>query len=205
MGKILITGPGRSGTTFLVQLLTRLGLDTGFEPYKEIFIPEVRAGGEWCIPLDIYNDSDEVMREKIDEAPRILKSCEWGLVLKQLIKGNTIEVDHIIIPVRDLEDAAKSRLEVGLDWMVADNLEGEDRVVNQADIKAIALGRAIEVCLLYDIPYTLMLFPRFVDDIDYCWGKLFWLGFRWSDFQTKYYELVKRGQRDKVFCELYVQ
>lgn len=206
MGKILITGPGRSGTTFIVQLLTRLGLDTGFEPYNEPYFPEVRAGGERAMPIDIWNEKPEEIRAKIDKAARVLKSPEWGLVLKPLVKMEAIEVDHIIIPVRDLEEAAKSRLEVGLDWMVADNLKGEDRLINQATVKAVALGRAIEVCLLYDIPYTLMLFPRFVEDINYCWSKLFWLGFNWSDFESKYYELAKRGQQyDKVFCELYVR
>ncbi len=28
--KVIITGTGRAGTTFLVQLLTELGLDTGY-------------------------------------------------------------------------------------------------------------------------------------------------------------------------------
>ena len=30
--KLVITGTGRAGTTFLVQLLTELGLDTGYAP-----------------------------------------------------------------------------------------------------------------------------------------------------------------------------
>lgn len=171
-GKILITGPGRSGTTFVVQLLTRLGLDTGFTPYREPTKNGCRAGCEWDVGVSPVRDSAEVVRRKMSEAPTIMKSCEWGLYLKWLVRDNGVQVDHVIVPIRDLEDAARSRLEVGLDWLILDGLNEDEKLINQLNICAIVLGRVIETCFLYNIPCTLMRFPTLVEDEQYCYKKL---------------------------------
>lgn len=164
MGKIIITGPGRSGTTFLVQLLTRLGYDTGYEPYKEPYYHSLRAGCEQIINVDL-DRTDEEIRQAIDEAPQVLKSPEWGLMLKRLLAKKLIEVDHVFIPIRDLEEAARSRLDVGLDWLVADSYPTEeDKILDQANVKAMALGRAIEACVMYDLSYTIVRYPDFIKD-----------------------------------------
>ena len=81
MGKILITGPGRSGTTFIVQMLTRLGFDTGFKPGEEHYHPNLRAGCEWTIDVDLEKDSAEKISEVMKAGPRVLKSPEWGMIL----------------------------------------------------------------------------------------------------------------------------
>ena len=49
-GRILISGTGRAGTTFLVQLLTELGLDTGYSDPERVamtYSEQARAGLEW--------------------------------------------------------------------------------------------------------------------------------------------------------------
>ena len=43
---VLITGTGRTGTTFLVQLLTNLGLDTGYTRQNMTLFEYARAGLE---------------------------------------------------------------------------------------------------------------------------------------------------------------
>ena len=43
---IIITGTGRTGTTFLVQLLTNLGLETGFTRQNMALFENARAGLE---------------------------------------------------------------------------------------------------------------------------------------------------------------
>ena len=192
MRKIIITGPGRSGTTFLVQLLTRLGLDTGYEPYKEPYLPEQRAGCEWVIDIDFDRHDPAQIKESIAKAPTVLKSPEWGLMLKRLLSEALIEVEHVIIPVRDLEAAARSRLEAGLDWLAMPDLPYEQRVIDQANVKAMALGRAIEACLLYSIPCTVMTFPLLVRDADYCYRKLDGLNLDLVKFYPAFYELTER-------------
>ena len=44
---VIISGTGRAGTTFLVQLLTALGLDTGFDSPTSGIFENCRAGMEW--------------------------------------------------------------------------------------------------------------------------------------------------------------
>ncbi|MCA9750220.1 MAG: hypothetical protein KC414_14015, partial [Romboutsia sp.] len=49
MEKIIITGTGRSGTTFLMILLTFLGLDTGFTKnnFNKYISPKCNSGMEF--------------------------------------------------------------------------------------------------------------------------------------------------------------
>jgi hypothetical protein len=46
---VIISGTGRAGTTFLVQLLTELGLDTGFPDAHSQIFPNCNAGMEYDI------------------------------------------------------------------------------------------------------------------------------------------------------------
>ena len=46
---IIISGTGRVGTTFLVQLFTALGLDTGFSDLASDVFANCHAGMEWDI------------------------------------------------------------------------------------------------------------------------------------------------------------
>jgi len=123
VGKIIITGSGRAGTSFLVQLLTRLGEDTGFTPGDEPYSEKLRAGCEQYSITNLLNG--DANREIITAAPRVLKSPDWALVLKDLLRYGWIEVDHVLIPFRDCEEAARSRLDVGLEWqcIITDDYE----------------------------------------------------------------------------------
>lgn len=172
LGKIIITGAGRAGTSFVMRLFIRLGLDTGFSAEKDGYGGAVRAGCEWRIEAE-YAEPFELLKAAIDRAPRILKSPDWGLLLKEFIDQGFIEVDHVFIPWRDLDVAAKSRLDVGLGWQICEDIDDYDyQVMDQASVHALAFGRAIEACLVHRLPYTLMEFPRFVEDGEYCWQKL---------------------------------
>ncbi len=59
---LVITGTGRSGTTFLVELLTYLGLDTGFDPVS------VRSGIDPVAHAGLERDI------RSDDAPYVVKS-----------------------------------------------------------------------------------------------------------------------------------
>ena len=157
-------------------LLTRLGFDTGFKPYHEAYAEEVRAGCEWDVTLDLVGETLEEIREKIAKAPRVLKSPEWGLELKVIMKLDLTEIDHVVLPLRDLDISAESRLGAGLKWRVPDHLEGDELQEAQAEVLAMALGKTIEACMLYNIPCTMMHFPLLVQDMEYCYEKLKRLG-----------------------------
>ena len=97
MGKIIITGTGRAGTTFLIQLFTELGLDTGYTPenWRNDYDANASAGLEF--------DFGQT------RLPRILKNPAFCETLPALLADGIMVIDHAIIPMRKLEEAAHSR------------------------------------------------------------------------------------------------
>jgi hypothetical protein len=98
--KCLIAGVGRSGTTFLVELLTELGLDTGFSDSKKrqaAYFDRAKAGLEINPLLS-------------SRSPYIVKDPRISDYFDELISSGRFAVDHVFIPIRDLEDAAMSRI-----------------------------------------------------------------------------------------------
>lgn len=164
-GKVIITGPGRAGTTFLVMLLTRMGLDTGFKPYKETFILELRAG---CEKSTIFDEDFKASKRRMDRSPEILKAPNYSFFIKNYVQSGLVRVRHVIIPVRDLTESAKSRLSVNLRWCIEDH-EG---VEEQEKVVAEALGRAVEACVVCKIPCTILRFPDLVNNVEYLYSQL---------------------------------
>ncbi|NIP54135.1 MAG: hypothetical protein GWO26_19540, partial [Phycisphaerae bacterium] len=74
-----------------------------------------RAGCEKRIELDLGSTVEE-WKAELAVAPRILKSPEWALVLKGFVQAGILDVEYVFIPVRDLDVAAASRIDAGLDW-----------------------------------------------------------------------------------------
>src|SRR4051794_1476497 len=93
--KIVIAGTGRAGTTLLVQVLADLGFDVGVKVNSYID-PVSRAGLEGNI--------------RSPKAPRVVKAPGLSIELDGLIAAGTVAVEHLIIPVRDLDVAAASRV-----------------------------------------------------------------------------------------------
>jgi len=183
-GKVFITGPGRSGTSFLVQLLTRLGMDTGYEPYNEEFLDNLRAGCEY--PGDYTSDFDKM--------PKYIKGPVWAYWLKYMVLNNITEIEHVVMPMRNLTESANSRLEVGLDFMLDKEYiprKGEHLLEIQENVLAMLTGKVVEACYLYGIPLTMMRFPRLVQDDAYCWLKVSeFADVDYGDFEDKWKELV---------------
>jgi hypothetical protein len=161
--RIIISGTGRAGTTYLVQLLTELGLDTGEWAEKDYF-PKARAGFE----RGIFEPS----------GPRIIKSpflCEN--VDAVLAAG--IRIDHVVIPVRRFDEAAASRAyvqETAGGYKDGGAVEGGLWEAESADEQIAVLYRKfanlIESLVRNDISMTLISFPRSATDPGYLFGKL---------------------------------
>ncbi len=160
-GKIIITGTGRAGTSFLVVLLTRLGLDTGYKPYIEDFNEKIRAGCEY----KLFSSEPKRQQKLLNNTPRILKHPKFSHKLEGLLKKKLIQVDHIIVPVRNLKDAAKSRIKAGRRWKI----KGLD---SQEQVLAWALGKITATAIEHNIPITYIHYPKLIQDPDYCFNKL---------------------------------
>ena len=158
---LIISGTGRAGTTFLVQLLTALGKNTGFEDPWSAVHANCNAGME----VDIRSP----------DAPYIVKSPWLCDHLDEALDGGSIAIDHALVPIRDLFEAAESRRDV--------NQRSDPSLANGQDIpgglwhtrvhgeqEAILcrqLYRLMEALARREIPTTLMDFPRFVNDPSY--------------------------------------
>jgi hypothetical protein len=186
---LIISGTGRAGTTFLVQLLTELGLDTGFPDATSQILPNCNAGMEWDI--------------RHPQAPYIIKSpwlCDY---LEEVLEGGGISVDHAIIPIRDLYSAAQSRRDVTQrtdPTLFPEHIPGglwhTDIPEKQEDILAHQLYKLIYTLAKYNIPITLLYFPRFTYDPDYLYGQI---KFALSDVgYDSYFEAFGRVARPEL-------
>lgn len=161
---VVISGTGRAGTTFLVCLLTSLGLDTGYDP-ASIELPLLSRAG---LEMDI----------RAPNAPYIVKNphlCD----LAEEVLAMSVRIEHAIIPVRQFDAAAASRAHVQeLTTGSADGktvwggLWGTDKAVDQVGVLRSKFTNLIEVLVRYDIPMTFLAYPRLVRDPDYLYGKL---------------------------------
>jgi len=139
---VLITGPGRSGTTMLVELLERLGLETRVD--HDRYDSVARAGLEWSL-----TDPDP---------PYVVKNPKASVRLQDWIDRGVVEpgdLDLVVVAVRDLSAAARSRAEVS----------AQRRRVG-------APGRLVLTLAEHEIPHVLLAYPRSVRDPQYCYRAL---------------------------------
>jgi hypothetical protein len=167
-GRIIITGTGRAGTTFLVQLFSFLGFDTGF--CSETAMAAVdrisHAGLEHCLTAE--------------PNPYVIKSPWFAEELLTALAEGRVAVRAAIVPVRDLVDAAESRRRVcreaakeGFDplshsgalWLTADPAAQEAKL-------AEAFHRAIYALVKYEIPIYFAEFPRLALDAGHLYRSL---------------------------------
>lgn len=161
---LVITGTGRAGTTFLVQLLGRLGLDIGFtDPAHEIAL-HCNAGLEW-------NLSDP-------NAPYVVKNPRLCDELDTALAAGGVAIDHVLIPIRDLHAAAESRRDVVRrvgaapgERVIGGVWPGSD-AARQEEFLALKLYSLMRTISRYDLPHTLLEFPRLVSDGRYLFDKL---------------------------------
>jgi hypothetical protein len=158
--KVIIAGTGRAGTTLLVQILTDLGLDTGFAADAPI---DARAAAGLELPAAARN------------SPRIVKSPHLSRWLAGLLDAGRIEVEHVIIPIRDLDIAAASRVRLaryGADLHTWGGLFGTTRATRQREALALIEYELLYTIARHDLAHTLLEFPRFANDWEYAYAKL---------------------------------
>ena len=163
--KIVITGTGRAGTTLLVSVLTRLGLDTG-ETQGSLSNVDARTHGGLEVLLDA------------PDAPRVVKDTTLPFRLGRLLEDGSVAVEHMIVPIRRLDLAAASRLrgsDYGRNIFARGGLWGTVNPVKQRDALATMLYELMYTIARFEIPHTLLDFPRFTTDWEYTYRALSFL------------------------------
>ncbi|MGA2473120.1 MAG: hypothetical protein ABSG39_06470 [Acidimicrobiales bacterium] len=172
----MIAGTGRAGTSFLVQFLEACGLDTGATEMP--FDARARAGLE---------------RNLLDErAPYIVKD-PWLFAYCDQIDQSEVEVEALLVPVRELAAAATSRIlqeritmadslwadlpPSDVHGMVTGGVVYSLDPLDEARILAVGFHRLILWATARQIPLFLLEFPRIVNDAEYLIDTLWpWLG-----------------------------
>ena len=165
---VVITGTGRSGTTFLMQLLTRLNLGTGFD--SDDLVNQIDPHSNAGLERDIRSE----------DAPYIIKTPFFCNYAEEVVKNPLITLDHVFIPVRDLSSAAASRIRVVREHpptelaptQMAGGLWGTENPEDQAKILQDYLISLLLALADSQIPVTLLRFPRLVKDVEYTHQKL---------------------------------
>lgn len=178
---LLIAGTGRAGTSFLVRWLAAVGLRTHLATHgTPQWHEDANAGLE---DLPVVTDWRA--------APYVMKSPWLVEVIDDLLAEPRIALDGVIIPVRDLTEAAASRVVQELQaahrkhpWMSGLSRSFEQwgttpggvvyslDPVDQARLLAVSFHRLVQRLVKADIPVVLLDFPRLVQDPDYLFDKL---------------------------------
>jgi hypothetical protein len=160
--KVVITGTGRAGTTLLVSVLTALGLDTGEKQGAPSRVDPRSHGG-----LELLLESRD--------APLVVKDTTLPFRFAGLLESGAVAVEHVIVPIRQLDLAAASRLRAsnyGRNIFARGGLWGTVNPVRQRDALAVMLYELMFTLARFEVPHTLLEFPRFTTDADYTYRRL---------------------------------
>ena len=171
--KVIITGTGRAGTSWLMGLFTWLGFDTGYT--REDLVDNIKfpqaAGLEFSnSDNSISGDADDI-REHFNAAPRFLKTPDYHKYLPMFVRDELVNVEWVLIPIRDNLEVTKSRLAAGLEYNIfLPNKQCDFQT--QYFTHYVMLAQIVEACVLYRIPHTFLRFPDFIDNEKYLFGTL---------------------------------
>jgi hypothetical protein len=151
--KVLISGTGRCGTTFLIKLFTFMDFDTGFTRYnyQESIITNCNAG------MELHISSPHLVLKW----PRFLDH------IPEIVSEYTIQ--YMILPIRYYQKSAESRARYGTN-------PGGFRDADSKDAQIIQYHKIIAEYVYYmtkyDIPNIFLDFDRMVTDKIYVYERL---------------------------------
>ena len=175
----VITGTGRAGTTFLMAVLSDLGLPTGYDSADAdtAIATNWHAGLElrtlkscYCAHDDHSLCIDWNTDVEIFKGPSLAEQAQHPLWLSLPQNSNLADV---ILPVRDHDAAAASRADNGLQnggWT-----DGVRTVEEQRAASDRRLGELMPALAKADVRVTTLLYPHHVLDENYTATKLSWL------------------------------
>jgi hypothetical protein len=161
--KYLITGPARTGTTFLMSVLTDLGLDTGYAKKDADYFSVSNVGG-----LEWLRDAET---RKLDPPSIIKHPSSCNDLMNNVIyiaEDNGWGISHVFLTIRSLNSLVASH--VDREARRKNSNAERMRVAKEGRLLCFLpqlMGQLLFQAIEYD--FTLMIFPRFVEDMEYCY------------------------------------
>ena len=151
--KILISGIGRCGTTFLIKIFSFIGMDTGYtiNNYKKYIFSNCNSGMEKSITSPNY----------VIKSPRFIGNID------EIIKS--IKIKYMVIPIRDYTESAQSR---------AIHKNGNGGFWNAKDVNDQVLfykkvmDKYNQDMRKYNIPTIFIDFNKMINNKEYLFDKL---------------------------------
>ncbi|KWF29274.1 hypothetical protein [Burkholderia pseudomultivorans] len=175
---LVIAGTGRAGTTFLVQYLTACGLETQLTKYPEERLDPFANAGLEHLPGE---DTD---------LPYVIKSAWLHEFIERLLSRTDTTIDAVIVPMRDIVEAATSRVTLELRARLGhDEIADECTLwetwgttpggvvyslnpMDQARLLAMGFHHVVHALVKREIPIIFLDFPRLIEDGAYLYGRL---------------------------------
>ena len=182
----VIAGTGRAGTSFLVRYLSECGVDAG-DLSQLGFFEEAQAGLECSIFAD--------------DPPYLIKD-PWFFEYLDKVDETGFEIEALIIPIRDVREAAASRVlqertalsQHFSNWPMRTTSGGVPggsiyslSIEDQARILAVGQAKLLSWATNRGIQPYLLGFPRMVDDAEYLYEAL-------SPWITKFVDKDSAGE-----------
>ncbi|HEF4780142.1 TPA: hypothetical protein SAP37_005276 [Burkholderia multivorans] len=175
---LIVAGTGRAGTSFLVQFLTACQLETHLSRNPGSKLDEhANAGLEDVLAVD-------------GDFPYVVKSPWLYEFIDDLLGRDDIKIDAVIMPMRDIVEAASSRITVELrgrlgavgaheeytTWETWASTPGgvvySLNPLDQARILAMGFHRVVHALVRKNIPIIFLDFPRLIEDGEYLYERL---------------------------------
>ena len=177
--KILITGAGRCRTSVFMRFLHKY-LDHSLFISKSRTIENgfpINLAGFWNHK---FNAGFEYVINKfskdidIELSPKIFKDPRLTNTLYDLISERSLNVQHLFILIRDYEKSALSRKKKDM-WFFDEkrlNDKSKTKLQHQIEFNKIQIAEIMLTVAEYDIPHTILSFPKFAEDKNYLYKKL---------------------------------
>jgi hypothetical protein len=157
--KVIITGSGQCGTTFLVDLLTELGFDTGYTSEQK---GDPKGSREWTIR------GEHARKERI---PSIIKNPRLCTDLLERAERWDWNVTHVYLSLRDYEAVANNKYK-RRNPVRHPGKTKEDSMELYKMTASSFVGHALLQIAEGELPHTLIVFPRSARDPEYLFEKL---------------------------------
>jgi len=152
-GKILISGTGRCGTTFLMILFTFLKMDTGFTITN--------------FNNNIFKNCNSGMEKLVNDPHKIIKCPGFIEDIESII--TKIAIEYMIIPIRDYTAAAASRASHGKE---PGGLWGASNEKEQVAFFHGIMANYLRSMVKHNIPTIFLDFDKMVSNESYLYQQL---------------------------------
>jgi hypothetical protein len=166
-----ITGTGRSGTSLLMALFTKLKLETGFD--EGVVNHFVRTGLS-CFEVEVheilqkFKDPNGFAQVKIFKSPALVQPAYLKEFTKSCAEYRNCEVIYLM---RNTTESANSRYANFKKGIPEGNLT-ESTLEEQIRFDTEVLANSLVSFTEYDLPMKIISFPHFADEPEYLFKKL---------------------------------